>query len=200
MNYAPTKELMQVVAYFKYRSAKQINMIRNTRRHFAKVHGKGVIYFVRSFLKYLILILCGLIVSTSSVPASEMRELELTDGSVISGEIVSLSKGVYTVKSETLGTIQIRESKIRAIRTKSPGGEDTGDQIKSVQQKMMGDADIMSMLKSLQSDPDFQEILHDPEVIKAVQAGDIAALTANPKFMKLLNNQAVQQIKNKISR
>jgi len=154
---------------------------------------------VRSFLTYLILILFGLIIGISSVLASEMREIDLIDGSVISGEIVSLSKGVYTVRSGALGTIQIRESKIRAIRTKGPGRQDTGDQVNSVEQKMIGDADIMSMVKSLQSDPDFQAILQDPEVVKAVQAGDIAALMANPKFMKLLNKQAVQQIKNKIS-
>lgn len=158
-----------------------------------------VIYSMRSFLKYLILILFGLILGISSVRASELREIELTDGSVISGEIVSLSKGVYTVRSGALGTIQIRESKIRTIRTKGPGGEDTADQLKSVQQKMMGDADIMSMVRSLQSDPDFQEILKDPEVIKAVQAGDITALMANPKFMNLLNKQSVQQIKDKLS-
>ncbi len=131
--------------------------------------------------------------------ASEIREIELTDGSVISGEIVSLSKGVYTVRSTALGTIQISESKIRTIRTKGPGGEDSADQLKSIQQKMTGDADIMSMVRSLQDDPDFQEILKDPEVIKAVQAGDIAALMANPKFMNLLNKQSVQQIKNKLS-
>ena len=160
---------------------------------------KGVIYIVRSYLKYLILILFGLIIGISSVLASEMREIELTDGSVISGQIVSLSKGVYTVRSASLGTIQIRESKIRVIRTKGPGREDAGDQVNSIQQKMVGDADIMSMVKSLQSDPDFQEVLKDPEVIKAVQAGDIAALMANPKVMQLLNKQAVQRIKDKIS-
>ena len=159
----------------------------------------GVLYIVRSFLKYLILILFVLIIGISSALASEMREIELTDGSVISGEIVSMSKGVYTVRSGTLGTMQIDGSKIRAIRTKGQGREDTGDQVKSVQQMMIGDADIMSLVKSLQSDPDFQEILRDPEVMKAVQTGDIGALMANPKFMQLLNKQAVQQIKNKIS-
>jgi hypothetical protein len=143
--------------------------------------------------------LFGLLIGISSVRASEMREIELTDGSLISGEIVSLSKGIYTVRSGTLGTIQIEESKIRTIRVKGPGRKDSADQVKSTQQMMMGDADIISMVKSLQSDPDFQAILQDPEVIGAVEAGDIAALMANPKFMNLLNKQTVQQIKNKLA-
>lgn len=153
---------------------------------------------MRNYLKCL-LILFGLIMGITSALASETRQIELTDGSVISGEIVSLSKGVYTVRSGALGTIRIRESKIRTFRTKGPGREDIGDQVKSVEQKMMGDADIINMVKSLQSDPDFQKILKDPEVIKAVQAGDIAALMANPKVVQLLNKQAAQPIKDKIS-
>jgi hypothetical protein len=31
-----------------------------------------------------------------------------------------------------------------------------------------------------------------------VNAGDIAALTANPKFMKLLNNSQVKEIEKKV--
>ena len=151
-------------------------------------------------MKYLIPILFGLIIGIGSASASEMRVIELTDGSVISGEIVSLSNGVYTVRSGTLGTIQISESKIRTIRAKGMGREEMGDQANSIQQKMMGDVDIMGMVESLRSDPDFQEILRDPEVVRAVQSGDIAALMANPKFMQLLNKQVVKQIKDKVSR
>ena len=151
-------------------------------------------------MKYLIPILFGLIIGIGSASASEMRVIELTDGSVISGEIVSLSNGVYTVRSGTLGTIQISESKIRTIRAKGMGREEMGDQANSIQQKMMGDVDIMGMVESLRSDPDFQEILRDPEVVRAVQSGDIAALMANPKFMQLLNKQVVKQMKDKVSR
>jgi hypothetical protein len=72
--------------------------------------------------------------------------------------------------------------------------------VKSLQDKMMNDGEIMDMIKSLQNDRDFQKILEDPEVMKAVNSGDIAALTANPGFMKLLDNKTVQDIQNKVKK
>jgi hypothetical protein len=36
--------------------------------------------------------------------------------------------------------------------------------------------------------------------MRAVQAGDIAALMKNPEFMKLLNNKTVQDINKRLAR
>jgi hypothetical protein len=141
------------------------------------------------------------VTAATSVNASETREIELTDGSVITGEIVSLSGGVYTIKSATLGTLRIESSTVRLIRLQgsaSPG--DAAGQIKSLENKMLGDTEIMETIRALQNDPDFQKILQDPEIMKAVQSGDIAALTRNPDFMKLLNKQSVQDIGRKLTR
>jgi len=140
-----------------------------------------------------------------SVYASELREIELIDGSVISAEIVSFSDGVYTLKSGGLGTIQINESKIRVIRLK-PHGATTGEPVspsntsistetQALQRLMMNDKEIMSAILSLQNDPDFQEILQDPAIMNAVNSGDIDTLISNPKFMKLLGNPKIQEIK-----
>jgi hypothetical protein len=149
-------------------------------------------------MKWLVLICMALTSSATSVHAAEMREIELSDGSIIAGEIVSLSRGVYTIKSATLGTVQIEEAKIRVIRQKGPSGT-TKDQMKSLQDKMISSDEIMNMIRSLQNDQDFLQILNDPEIMKAVQSGDISALMANQQFMNLLNKQSVQQIKNKMS-
>lgn len=153
-------------------------------------------------MKSVVLIFLALAVAATIAKAAETREIELTDGSVITGEVVSLSRGVYTVRSATLGTIKIEESKVRIIRSKGSTGNagDNEGQVKSLQDKMMSDGEIINMVRSLQNDPDVQKILRDPEIMKAVQAGDISALMANPEFMKLLNKQAVQDIKNKITR
>ncbi len=159
-------------------------------------------------------ILFAVSLALSAAYAGEVKEIELNDGTVITGEIVSLNNGVYTIKSESLGTIKLTESKVRTIRMKGPtmvpGGQNASQQnpnsvnanaqTQSLQQRMMNDKEVMEKIHSLQNDPEFQKILEDPEVMRAVNSGDVAALTANPQFMKLLNNRTVQEISNKVAR
>jgi len=153
-------------------------------------------------MKSLLMMFLTLAVAAGMATAAEMREIELTDGTIVTGEIVSLTGGVYTVRSATLGTLRIEESNIRTIRLKDSAGSstNTGGEVMSLQNKMMSDGEIMNMIQGLQNDPEFQEILQDPELMKAVHAGDITTLVANPKFMRLLNNQSVKDIKNKVTR
>lgn len=130
--------------------------------------------------------------------AGEIRVIELTDGSTITGEVSSLNNGVYVIKSESLGTIKLEESKIRAIHSQSSGTNASSVQdTRALQEKMLSDREIMGLIQSLQNDPDFKKILEDPEIMKAVNAGDVSALTANPKFMKLLENATVKEIQSK---
>lgn len=142
------------------------------------------------------------LVAAAVVNAAETREIELTDGSVITGEVVSLSGGIYTVRSDTLGTLRIEGSKIRAIRMQgsATSQSNAGGQVNSLEEKMLGNSEIMDTIHALQNDPDLQKVLQDPEIMKAVQTGDIAALMSNPQFMKLLNKQAVKDINKKLAR
>ena len=50
------------------------------------------------------------------------------------------------------------------------------------------------MIMNLQDDPEIQAILQDPEIMKAVNAGDMNALLANPKFSKLMENAKIKAI------
>jgi len=161
----------------------------------------GKMTSIKGFIVTVILLFLVLAAAATLVNAAETREIELTDGSVITGEVVSLSGGIYTVRSATLGTLRIEASKIRVIRSQgsaAPG--DAGAQVKSLEDKMLGDSEIMDAIRVLQNDPDLQKIIQDPEIMKAVQSGDFAALMRNPEFMKLLNKQAVQDINKKLTR
>jgi hypothetical protein len=154
---------------------------------------------MRSLLAGLVMLLfCGL----QYGEAGELRIIEMTDGSTLTAEVLSLANGVYTVRSESLGTLTLDEKKVRSLRSPEAGrsaasGGSSGD-IQALQHKMMSDSEIMGLIQSLQNDPEFRKVLEDPEVMKAVQAGDIGALTANPKFMRLLDNATVREIQTKV--
>ncbi len=129
--------------------------------------------------------------------AGEIEEIELNDGSLIFGEIVTLEDNIYTVKSIGLGTVHIEKSKIRAIRLKS-NTDITRKQLKALEQRMLNDDEILTMLLALENDSAFKEIMEDPEIMKGVLSGDISSLMSNPKFIKLLDNPTIQEIRSRI--
>ena len=150
----------------------------------------------------LIIVMLLMLPLSGSLLAGETKEIELTDGSVITGEVLSLNSGVYTIRTGSLGTLKIDDAKVRAIRPQGasssrPSGPST--EAKSLQEKMMSDQEIMRLIPSLQNDPDFKKIMEDPELMKAVAAGDIAVLMADPRFMKLLSNPTVREIQKKVN-
>jgi len=152
---------------------------------------------VRTFL--LSLLMTGLLAAGSA--AAEIKEVELIDGSVITGEVLSLSSGVYTIRTGSLGTLLIDDAKVRAIRPQSSTSPSprAGD-VKTLQDKMLSNAEVMGLITSLKDDPQFKKALEDPEILNAVSSGDIASLMANPKFLELLHNPTVQDIQQKVAK
>lgn len=163
-----------------------------------------------------LLFVCLLAVSAH---AGEMVEIDLRDGSVIKGELVSLLNGVYTVKSPSAGLLRIPESRIRAITTviapippdikrgARPNGQaaqDTdrsqalspsrNDQINAMQQSMVNDKATRDKILSLQDDPQVQKLLQDPEVLDALRSGDQSRLIGDPRIIDLLKNPAIQDV------
>lgn len=151
-------------------------------------------------------ILCFFLYGT--LCADGFTSLELIDGSVLSGEVISFREGVYTVRSPSLGTIEINESQIRVIRVKpsesatekTVGSPNTAidKELKILEESITSDQQIMQMIISLQNDPDIQELLQDQGIMEAVGSGDISTLMSNPKFRKILENPHIQQIQRKV--
>ncbi|HBD08438.1 MAG TPA: hypothetical protein DCZ69_09260 [Syntrophobacteraceae bacterium] len=136
--------------------------------------------------------------------SGEISEVELKDGSIVRGEVLSLNDLHCTLRSDSLGTVDIERSRIRAIRMKgsqeaptaSSGGTQglIKDQVAALQEHMVSDQSSLDSITALQDDPDVREVLEDPDLMKAVASGDMAALSANPKFMKLLEKPGLQNI------
>jgi len=138
-----------------------------------------------------------------TAPAAEIKEIELTDGSVITGEVLSLNSSVYTIKTDSLGTLKIDDAKVRSIRPQRMSSSRTVGQnsdATSLRDKMMSDQEVMGKIQSLKDDPQFNKILEDPEIMNAVSTGDMAALMANPKFLQLLQNPTVRDIQQKVAK
>ncbi|MFC1858495.1 hypothetical protein ACFL9U_10805 [Thermodesulfobacteriota bacterium] len=156
----------------------------------------------------VICMLLALMIFNSGVFAGDPMHIELSDGSVIVGKIISFDDGVYTIRSDTVGTINIDESRIRIIRSASAAkysegatkqsGAQINQQVDVIKKQMMGDQEIMQMIFSLHSDPKFLEIMQDPEILNAINSVDIETLKSNQKFMDLLNHEKVGQIKRRL--
>ena len=53
---------------------------------------------------------------------------------------------------------------------------------------MMGDGEIMGMITALQSDPQVQTALADPEFVRLAASGNLGALQSNPRFKALMSS------------
>jgi hypothetical protein len=156
--------------------------------------------------KWLLLLgLLCLSLIAHGVHAGEPSVIELKDGSIISGEVVSFDGSTWIIESASMGRLKIEAAKVVSIQSKKTGsqapdgGRSAGNQanmaeIQAMQQSIMTNEALMSMIMGLQNDPDIQAILQDPEIMKAVEAGDINALLANPKFRKLMENRDIKAI------
>ena len=141
--------------------------------------------------------------------AEQASKIELIDGGVIFGRIVSQQDGRYVIQTNTLGTVSIDEEKIRVIRinhgpspenaSAPPPAQSSSEEIQDLRKSIMGNEAIMQKVLSLQNDPRMQEILQDPEILKAINSGNFAALLSNQKFLELLNSDEIKEIEKEIA-
>lgn len=126
-------------------------------------------------------------------------------------ELASPANEVY-LSSMRIAELMIKASlgkidgaKIVSIHSKTDAGQKSvgglsggatvnSSDIQSLQQSIMANEQIMAMIMNLQDDPEIQAILQDPEMMEAVNAGDMNALLGNPKFRQLMENSKIKAI------
>ncbi len=148
-------------------------------------------------------LLAGLLVSSVALGA---EQIVLKDGSRINGKVISMQGGTYQVQTPSMGIISLKQSQVQSISQggvpdaapSEPAFQAGQSAVQSLQSSMSADQGLMSSILQLQSDPDMQAVLNDPEVMRAVQTFDLDALTSNPKIQKLMNNHKVQSIQQRV--
>lgn len=138
-----------------------------------------------------------LFITSSSVYAGEVQRVKLADGSVINAQLISMQNGVYTFKSPSLGTFSVNANQVQSISLSGMPASRAGSvnvKLNQLQSTLAANPKTMKLIAGLKNDPDIQAVLSDPKIMKAIQSGDYAALTNNPKFQKLMNNPTIKQI------
>jgi hypothetical protein len=149
-------------------------------------------------------------VVSGNATGNEPVQIQLIDGSMISGQITSFREGVYILQSDSLGTIKVDESQIKLIRMDSHGttqwepvnapNGSVDNTIQDLQKSMTQNPQIMEMIQTLQNDPEIQPLIKDEGIMKAVTAGDINTLMSDPEFIKIFENPSIQQIQKEVGK
>ncbi|HYN76407.1 MAG TPA: hypothetical protein VES73_01275 [Lamprocystis sp. (in: g-proteobacteria)] len=155
---------------------------------------------------HLAILLGAFTFGASAVFAGDSR-IELRDGSVVSGELVSVTNGMYRIRSRNLGEIQVREADVMAVRPGSTAAEPVaaptsprteiagpGANLAGIQQQLLGNPQTMAAITQLQNDPAITSALSDPEFARLILSGDVEKLRSDPRFQRLLENPAIQAI------
>ena len=148
------------------------------------------------------------------VGSAVAEQITLNDGSRIQGDIVSMQNGVYQVKTQSMGVIQLNASQVTSVTSSSvsnagallaPAATNSvmtsaaASAVQSMQSTITSNAGLMSSIMQLQSNPDMQAVMSDPEVMRAVQNLDMETLANHPKIKKLMNNSQIKQIQDKLN-
>lgn len=139
----------------------------------------------------------------------QISKIELSDGSVIQAEVVSLEKGTYTLHTNSLGEVKIPASEIRKIgmpnltpdsvvNNSEPSNSTPKSKTGQLKTSITNNPEIMATMVGMLSDPQFQEILKDPEIMNAVKTENVKALQANEKFMRVINHPKIKEIEGKL--
>jgi hypothetical protein len=154
-------------------------------------------------MKSLMLIL----LLTATIAHAETYKWTDSEGTVHFTESLGEIPAKYRVSAKPLAMEQLQSSGANGGGQNEPGkpsilsGREeaitpTPDDLKT---RMMTDDGIMAIIGSLQNDPQMQDILSDPAVMKAVQSGDTGVLMNNPAFLKLLDNPKIREIGRRMS-
>ncbi|MGR9090958.1 MAG: hypothetical protein ACU85U_10315 [Gammaproteobacteria bacterium] len=139
------------------------------------------------------------LLATAAAQAGPPQDIELSDGSVVRAEVISMDGGTYVLRSETLGRLEMPAANIRSISSGKPAAQANAVspstvQIDGIRKSIINDPEAMNKIQSLQDDPVVQNILNDSDTMRAISAGDLGTLMNDPKIKALMQHSTVQEL------
>jgi hypothetical protein len=140
-----------------------------------------------------------------SSQAQDQRVITLDDGTRITGQVVSFQNGTYTISTENLGELTIKDANVVSISSASAmnnpldgatlwEGQDIRSAVSQVQASMMNDPNILVGLEELMKDPEIMALLSDQNFINDIMSYDPNRIQANPKAQQLMNNPEMRKL------
>ena len=139
--------------------------------------------------------------------AQAAKVITLKDGSVIKGNVLQLTDGIYTLETDNLGKVNVAESEIVSIAAESPPAlQATGDtasaalkgQAQEIQTNLLSDPSIMAEIQNIMQDPEIRGVLSDPAFMNAIMSYDPKQIQQSEKTQYLLQNPKFQSLMEKI--
>lgn len=136
------------------------------------------------------------LLASISFAGSAGSRVELVDGTIINGEVISMTNARYIIRSPTLGQIELPQSSIRTIQPtgNTAPSSSANEDIQVIQQQIVASPELMQLVTVLMSDPEIQKALKDPEFMQLIMSGNLQALKDDPRTLRLMNNPSMQAI------
>ncbi len=150
---------------------------------------------------------------------SGLQVITLKDNSVIRAQVTEMSGGFYFAKSPALGDMKIPTGEVVSIHSETAALQSAGAQgpalpanaitaaqpssttleslrsaLSSKVQDLVSTRDGMNAVMDFSRSPDVKAVMNDPQVMKAIQAGDFNALMQSPAMKNLLDNPQTKSL------
>lgn len=134
--------------------------------------------------------------------------INLKDGSIIKGTVISLENNVYRIQTQNLGEIKIQNADVvtitnedataASVTSSHPENIDLKAQVQQAQGNLMSDPTLMNDVQSLAQDPEIIKMLSDPNLVNDIMSYDQKKIEQNPKIKELMENPSMKALMEKM--
>ena len=154
---------------------------------------------------FMLFVTLLLISFTNTSHAKTSKIISLKDGSQIVGQIIKFENGIYTIETATFGQIEINDSEIINISSKTQNPQKnianingaTGEldgQVQQLQGALMSNPSFINEIQQIAQDPEIIELISDPSLMNKLTNPDAETLKNDPKMKEIMANPKINKL------